>query len=143
MSRAEVEQFFEAYRDNFNRLDGDAVADAWHPQSAITHRSKDAKHADVKMWTEDTPMRENMRALCDVYRNAGYANANYTLDEFVPLGQHHAFALLSWTIQRNDGSTMQSFRTGYNLMRGQDGVRVILATAFEEDIRKLKNDATH
>jgi hypothetical protein len=143
MSRAEVEEFFEAYRENFNRLDGDAVADTWHTQSAITHRAKDAEHADVTMWTSDAPMRENMRALCDVYRNAGYANASYSIDEFVPLGQHHAFVLLSWTIQRSDGSTLQSFRTGYNLMRGKDGPRVILATAFEEDIGKMRDDATH
>jgi hypothetical protein len=39
MSHAEVRQFFETYRDNFNRLDADAVADTWHTKSGITHRA--------------------------------------------------------------------------------------------------------
>ena len=36
MTLREVTSFFETYRDAFNRLDGDAVADLWHGASGIT-----------------------------------------------------------------------------------------------------------
>jgi gamma-glutamylcysteine synthetase len=59
MSRAEVQQFFETYRDNFNRLDADAVADTWHTQSGITYRAREGEgdFAAYTMWATDVPMR--------------------------------------------------------------------------------------
>ena len=40
MGHAEVQAFFDAYREAFKRLDGDAVAELWHTPSGITmHRT--------------------------------------------------------------------------------------------------------
>lgn len=143
MSRAEVQQFFETYRAAFNRLDGDTVADMWHTPSAITHRAKGADHAALTTWVEHAPMRANMHTLCDVYRNEGYGHADFTIDACESMGEHHAFAALSWTLRRTDGSLLQRFKTGYNLMRTTDGPKVILVTQFEEDVQRVKRDAAH
>jgi hypothetical protein len=143
MSHAEVHQFFEAYRDNFNRLDADAVADTWHTQSGITHRAREGDFAAYTMWPTDAPMRANTHALCDAYRNNGYSHAEFAIDRCESMGAHHAFAVVQWTLHRKDGSLLQSFKTGYNLMRTEHGPRVILATQFEEDIQKMKRDAAH
>jgi hypothetical protein len=143
MSRAEVHQFFEIYRDHFNRLDGDAVADTWHTQSGITHRAREGEFAAYTMWPTDAPMRANTHALCDVYRNNEYSHADFEIDRYEPMGAHHAFAVVQWTLKRSDGALLQSFKTGYNLMRTEHGPRVILATQFEEDIQKMKRDAAH
>ena len=143
MSRQEVESFFEDYRARFNRLDGDAVADMWHTPGPITHRAKGVNHAALTPWTEDAPMRANMRALCDVYRNDGYDHANFALDSCESMGEHHAFAVVSWTLTRADDSLLQQFKTGYNLMRTTDGPKVILVTQFEENIEEMKRHAAH
>ncbi len=143
MSRQEVQSFFESYRVAFNRLDGDGVAGLWHTPSGITHRAKGADHAALTTWTELAPMCANMRALCDAYRNNGYDHAEFTLDRCETMGDHHAFAVISWTLFRADGSTLQQFKTGYNLMRTADGPKVILVTQFEENIDEMKHHAAH
>ena len=57
MSHAEVQAFFEAYRDAFNRLDGDAVADLWHTPSTITSTEAEAASAKLTLWSDEEPMR--------------------------------------------------------------------------------------
>jgi hypothetical protein len=143
MSHAEVQRFFETYRDHFNRLDAEAVADTWHVQSGITHRAHDGDFAAYTLWPADAPMRANTRALCDVCRGNDYSHAEFAIDHCESMGAHHAFAVVQWALHRHDGSLLQSFKTGYNLMRTEHGPRVILATQFEEDINKMKNDAAH
>ena len=59
------------------------------------------------------------------------------------MSANHAFAVVHWMLYRHDGSLLQSFSTGYNLMRTEHGPRVILATQFEEDIQKMMRDAAH
>ena len=143
MSRAEVQQFFETYRDNFNRLDAEAVADTWHSQSGITHRARGGDCAAYTLWPTDAPMRANMHALCDVYRGNDYSHAAFDVTHCESMGAHHAFAVVQWSLRRRGGSLLQAFKTGYNLMRSEARPRVILATQFEEDIQQMKRDATH
>jgi hypothetical protein len=139
MTLREVEDFFETYRDAFNRLDGDAVADLWHGASGIA----DNQHglAALTWWPEDAPMRANHRALCEVYRKADYGRADFEIVHHEPMGANHAFARLRWTLQRRDGSRLQQFGTGYQLLRTAAGPKVLLATAFEEDLQEMKKHA--
>jgi hypothetical protein len=139
MSHAEVQSFFTRYRDAFNALDGDAVADLWHDASGIAD-SRDGC-GRLTWWPDDAPMRANHRALCAVYRGANYGRADFVIDHFVPMGPNHAFARLQWTITRVDGSLLQRFGTGYQLLRTADGPRVLLCTAFEEDLQEMKPHA--
>ncbi|MFN0186209.1 MAG: hypothetical protein ACKVQR_20540 [Aquabacterium sp.] len=135
MSRSEVLAFFDRYREAFNRLDGDAVADLWHTPSAITDARADT------VWTDEAPMRANHRALCDLYRANGYARADFDLVQHEALGADHAFAHLRWTLTRADGSVLQRFGTGYNLRRTPAGPKVLLCTAYQEDIAEMKQHA--
>jgi hypothetical protein len=137
MSRTETQSFFDSYRAAFDRLDGDAVADLWHEASGIAD-SRDG-HGRLTWWPDDAPKRANHRALCEVYRQAGYANATFEIEQHLPMGPDHAFALLHWTLTRADGSTLQRFRTGYQLIRTAAGPRVLLATAFQEDLQAMRH----
>ncbi len=143
MSAAEVQLFFETYCDQFNRLDANAVADLWHTQSGITHPARGGDFAAYTLWSTDAPMRANMHALCDAYRNDDYSHAECVVDRCESMGVNHAFTVVQWTLHRRDGSIMQSFKTGYNLMRTEHGQRVILATQFEEDIQRMNRNAAH
>jgi hypothetical protein len=124
MSRREVLAFFRRYRTAFDCLDGDAVAALWHTPSAIA------------------PMRDNMRALCDLYRRNGHHTAEFELLDHLRLGRDQSFARLRWTLRRRDASVLQRFGTGYHLLRGEDGIRVLAVAAFAENIRTLKRN-TH
>ena len=141
MSRTETLAFFEAYRDAFNRLDGDAVADLWHNSSGITDSGGEGGAARLTWWSDDAPMRANHRALCDVYRHNGFQRADFELQSHLPLGPAHAFAHLHWTLTRQDGSVLQQFHTGYQLLRTAQGPRVLLAVAHQEDLSRMKPHA--
>ena len=139
MSHAEVQAFFETYREAFNRLDGDAVADLWHTPSAIANRGEAA--AQLTWWSEDEPMRANHRGLCGLYRGNGYRRAEFEIADCVSLGADHAFANLHWTLWRANNSLQQAFHTGYNLMGTASGPKVLLVAAYEEDLEEIKRHA--
>jgi hypothetical protein len=132
MSLEETTEFFARYRDAFNRLDGDAVADLWHVPGTIAVSSPGATHAALTLWPDDASLRANMRALCDVYRGYGSAQWDFELRDFVGMGAHQSFAKVHWRLARDDGSTVQAFDTGYHLLRTADGPRVACCAAFDE-----------
>ncbi len=136
MSRTETQAFFGAYREAFNRLDGDAVADLWHAASGIADSRDGAGR--LTWWPEDAPMRANHRALCEAYRQAGYGRADFEIEGHEPMGPDHAFARLRWTLRRTDGSLLQRFCSGYQLIRSPAGPRVLLATAYQEDLAAMQ-----
>lgn len=143
ISREEVLSFFDRYRAAFDTLNGNAVADLWHVPCAIASSASSGpgSHAKVTWWHEDAPMRENMRALCGVYRTSGYARAAFELRHITPMGPHHAFADVAWALHRTDNSLLQAFRTGYQLMRGRDGLRVLMCIAHDEDLSAMRGPA--
>lgn len=141
MTIEETKAFFEAYRNAFNRLDGDAVAELWHTPSGMVHTRDGEAYATLTQWTDDSPMRANHRALCELYRGSDYHRADFEVVAHTPLGADSAFANLRWTLTRPDGSVLQRFCTGYNLARTLHGPRVVLCTAYQENISELKRHA--
>ena len=141
MNRQEALDFFERYRDAFNALDADAVADLWFTPSSITDTPAGDIAARVTLWTDDAAKRKNMHALCDVYVQNDYGRAEFTFDHHLQLGPNHAFVNVFWRLWRIDGSVLQEFHTAYHLLRTDDGPRVLMATAYEEDVTRMKLDA--
>jgi hypothetical protein len=141
MSLEETQSFFTTYRDAFDRLDGDAVANLWHSSSGIADNHGPEQTAQLTWWPTDEPMRSNHKALCEVYRTADYGRADFVIEDHVSLGSNHAFAKLHWRLQRKDGTALQQFRTGYQLMRTAKGPQVVLAVAYQEDLKRLPSAA--
>lgn len=141
MSQREILAFFRRYRAAFDRLDGDAVATLWHTPGSITDSAAGSTHARVTLWHDAAPMRDNMRALCALYRDAGYHRADFELLGHLPLGRDQSFAQLRWTLTRRDGSVLQRFGTGYHLVRSESGVRVLAAATYQEDLRAMKGSS--
>jgi hypothetical protein len=81
------------------------------------------------------PIRDNMVALCALYRANGYVSAAFEPVVFHAQGEDHAVADLAWQIERSAGREPWRFNTTYNLMRTPEGWRVLLCTAYSE--RKL------
>lgn len=123
----DLRAFFARYRDAFDRLDGAAVAQLYALPSAI------AQAGMTTFWTERAPIVENMVALCALYRERGYAGARYEAGPFIAQGDRYAVADIGWTIAWQGDDAPWHFRTTYNLVRTDDGWRVLLCTAYTED----------
>lgn len=117
------------------------MAELWHTPSGIVHTRDGEAHATLTQWAEEAPMRANHRALCELYRGNGYHRTDFELIEHVALGPNSAFANVRWTLTRADGSLLQRFCTGYNLARLSQGPRVVLCTAYQENISEMKRHA--
>ena len=122
----EIHQFFERYRDAFNSLDGEAVARLYSVPSGI------AQDGQYTHWPDFEPIRDNMVALCSLYRERGYAAAEFEPGAFLQQGEKYAIADLSWKINWSSGAAPWQFNTTYNLVRAEEGWRVLLCTAYSE-----------
>ncbi|MBE0547141.1 MAG: DUF4440 domain-containing protein [Rubrivivax sp.] len=123
----DLRQFFETYRDAFNSLQGDAVAELYAEPSGI------AQGGVYAHWPSRAPVAENMNALCDLYRKKGYAKADFEPVACINQGDQYAVADLRWRIEWNDGQEPWQFNTTYNMVRTPQGWRVLLCTAYTED----------
>ncbi len=121
-----IAAFFDEYRDAFNQLDGSAIARLYHVPSGIAH-DRGYTH-----WPTFEAVRDNMVALCQQYRQGGYAAAHFAPVAFLAQGENFAVATLAWTITRNAQQPPWQFNTAYNLMRKAAGWRVLLCTAYDE-----------
>ena len=123
----DVAQFFESYRDAFNSLRGDAIAQLYAEPSGI------AQHGNYTHWLNRAPVTENMNALCDIYREKGYVKAEFEPVAYIAQGEQYAVADLRWTIEWDKGEEPWQFNTTYNLVRTNAGWQVLLCTAYTED----------
>ena len=123
----DIAAFFDRYREAFNALDGDAVAQLYAEPSAIAQGGK------FTYWPTRAPVRENMAALCALYRERGYVRASYEPGHFLAQGPDHAIADLRWRIDWTSDQEPWEFNTTYNLVRGTEGWQVQVCTAYTED----------
>ena len=122
----DIQHFFERYRDAFNRLDGQAVAKMYAVPSGIT---QDRKYTH---WPAFEPIRDNMLALCELYRNRDYAGAAFQVNAYMQQGPDYAVVDLNWVIHWSNGDTPWTFGTTYNLVREKEDWRILLCTAYSE-----------
>jgi len=123
---AEIRAFFERYRDAFDWLDGEAVARLYAVPSGIASEDR------YTPWPTFESIRENMAALCALYKENGYSSATFEPVAFLAQGENFAIADVSWNIERSGRREPWRFNTTYNLMRTSEGWRVVLCTAYSE-----------
>ena len=122
----EIRAFFENYRDAFNALDGNVVAELYAEPSGI------AQDGTYTHWPSRQRVAENMTALCRNYKDKGFVRADFEAVQFIDQGTDHAVADVMWRIEWNEGIEPWRFKTTYNLVRNTQGWRVLLCTAYSE-----------
>ena len=106
----DIRQFFDSYRDAFNRLDGAGVTAHYHVPSMISHAASEGLFSDAES------LAANNTALCNLYRESGFVRADYVENICLEQGNNFYLADLQWTIQLND-KPAQQFNTTYQLAR--------------------------
>ena len=121
-----IKAFFENYRDAFNALDGIAVAEFYAEPSGI------AQEGVYTHWPDRRPIVENMTELCKIYRERGFIRADFEPCQFIEQGKKYAVADVEWHIDWSNGQEAWKFKTTYNLVRTEQGWKVLLCTAYSE-----------
>jgi hypothetical protein len=133
--RVEIRAFFDQYCEAFNRLDGEAIARLYCVPSGI------ATDTGYMHWSTFEQIRKNMVALCQFYEENGFVTATFEPRVFLPQGEDFAIADISWSIGRTEGRRPSCFNTTYNLMRTEQGWRVLLCTAYSEETVHANKEA--
>lgn len=121
-----IRAFFEAYRDAFNALNGEAVAALYAQPSGI------AQDGQYTPWPDRVQVAENMVALCQLYRDKGFVRAEFEPRHFIDQGDQFAIADVQWHIDWTGAEPPWRFSTTYNLVRTDNGWKVLLCTAYTE-----------
>jgi ketosteroid isomerase-like protein len=121
----DIREFFDNYRDAFNALNGSSVAELYAEPSGI---AQDGKYTH---WPERELVAENMKALCELYKDKGFIRADFEPCQFIAQGEMYAVADIQWRIDWNEQEPWR-FKTTYNLARTDQGWKVLLCTAYSE-----------
>jgi hypothetical protein len=73
-----------------------------------------------------------MKELCKMYKNKGFIRADFEPCQFIDQGAQYAIADVQWRIDWSGGQEPWSFKTTYNLVRTEQGWKVLLCTAYSE-----------
>ena len=121
-----IVDFMRRYRDAFNALDGNGVARLYAVPSGIVDAT------GYTHWASFEAIRDNMIALCDLYRENGFERADFTENACIEQGKVGAVVDLNWIVARHNGAEPWRFNASYNLIRHDGDWRVQLCTAYEE-----------
>ena len=130
---ADIQKFFNGYRDAFNRLNGHAVSAYYDVPAMIAHAGGNGVFHDIG------ELNANNVALCAQYTNDGFVRADFNERTFVPQGENFCVADLAWTITRKE-KPPQCFNTSYALARRGGAWKVFCVTAYDEKRTWAKND---
>jgi hypothetical protein len=122
----DIRDFFESYRDAFNALNGSTVAEFFAEPSGI------AQDGTYTHWPVREAVAQNMTALCKLYKDKGFIRTDFEPCQFIDQGSNYAVADLQWQIDWNGGQEPWRFKTTYNLVRTEQGWKVLLCTAYSE-----------
>lgn len=122
---ADVQAFFNQYRDAFNRLDGHAVSAHYDRPAMIVHAAGNGVFAD------EAALDANNVALCAQYEEGGFLRADFEERAFLPQGDSFCVVDLAWKIERRE-QTPQHFNTAYSLAKRLGTWKVAVVTAYEE-----------
>jgi ketosteroid isomerase-like protein len=122
---ADIEAFFNTYRDAFNRLDGRAVSAHYDRPAMIVHAGGNGVLAD------EAALNANNVALCEQYAKEGFLRADFAERAFLPLGDGFCVVDLTWEIARRDRAPQQ-FNTAYSLAKREGRWKVAMVAAYEE-----------
>jgi ketosteroid isomerase-like protein len=122
---AEIREFFDSYRDAFNRLDGRAVSAHYDLPAMIVHAGGNGVFMDADA------LNANNVALCEQYSQSGFVSADYVAGAFLPQGDEFCVADLTWTIIRRD-QPQQQFNTSYSLAKRNQQWKIAAVTAYQE-----------
>lgn len=115
---AEVEAFYRAYIDAFNREDIDSYADSFAPGYSFIRGEKITTFA-----TEPELQQYSAQAFIDL-KSRGWARSAVDLLKVSPLGDDQAMILAEVTRYRGDDSVLLRARVSYVVIRTAKGWKI-------------------
>jgi Domain of unknown function (DUF4440) len=119
----EISDFFgHRYNEAWN-FDGDRIASLYNAPT-VTMRGDGSIHC----LQSHAELARFFQGVLDTYKREGFQSATMHDLEVVPLGARSALATMTWKMLRADGSSIREWRQSYNVVRHEDGWRILVST---------------
>ena len=120
---AEMTAFLNQYNETFATYDGDQIAGLYCVPT-ITMRGDGSIHC----FQSREEIARFFQRVVDTYRGEGAQSGTMHDLEVVPIGERSALATVTWKNRRPDGSVARQFRNSYNVVRFDEGWRILAST---------------
>jgi len=110
--QADIRNFFGAYRNTFNSLDGEELVKVY-----AIHSGLDQPRSSCEA------IRDSRVALSSRFLENGVSEVNFEQESLIEQGEHYAVANTRWLLERYDGNPSREFNTTYNRINTAEGWR--------------------
>lgn len=119
---SELDTFFAHYSERYMASDADAVS-AMYEAPLLAVREGRAIHC-----ADRQAVREHLGEVMAAYARSGAARADVAALDVLPLGSSSMLATVNWHVVDGGGRLLKDFRTTYQLLRTDDGWRILTYT---------------
>ncbi len=119
-----VNAFFESYCDNFNRLNGSAIADLFAYPSHITSDMGDIRDVNLMSIPTKKEWVNEIEHLLDMYRTIGFGSAHILKMTPTEISPRLVQAVIHWAIRDTEGHLLYEFQAIYTLAKLDGELRI-------------------
>ena len=119
----EISAFLNQYLEIFITFDADQIA-AWYCVPTIAM----GFDGSINCFQSREEITWFFQRVADIYQGEGAISGTMHDLEVVPIGGRSALATVTWKNRRPDGSVAKQFRMSYNVVRFDEGWRILAAT---------------
>jgi len=125
---AEIARYFEGYAHAYDTFDAAGIAAHFAVPSYILHPDR-----ATPAFATRAALVANMERLNAINRESRYGRATFASPGVVAFAPNLAQATLPWTIRDVDGGVLWRFTCTYNLVRHDDGWKIVVCTNHAPD----------
>src|SRR5262245_30645578 len=119
----EMSDFLNQYLETFTTFDADQIA-GWYCVPTITMRAD----GSINCFQSREEIARFFQRVTDIYQGEGATSGTMHDLEVVPIGGRSALVTVTWKNRRPDGSVARQWRQSYNVVRFDEGWRILAAT---------------
>jgi hypothetical protein len=119
----EMSTFLNQYLETFITFDADQIA-GWYCVPTITMRAD----GSINCFQCREEIARFFQRVADIYQGEGATSGTMHDLEVVPIGGRSALVTVTWKNRRPDGSVARQWRQSYNVVRFDEGWRILAAT---------------
>lgn len=123
IDRSDVEAFFDAYVAAFNKQSGHDIGALYAIPSVLMRGDR-----SVHGFHDRPAMESSLGQVAHGYRADGCVDWRWLDLHVLPIGSASVLASVTWQMLRDDDSVIRTWRHSYNLLRTEQGLRILAAT---------------
>ena len=114
-----MKAFFDRFAEDVSSFSGTLIAERYVAPYTVVSRD-----GDIWLCSDEIEVVDYFQSLLDKHKAEGVARCKYEDLVFSPIGNSCFQATVTWTMMKEDGSTVSNWRESYNMIKTDDGLKI-------------------